>query len=284
MHSEYSVRDDYKSRNLGSRNGSVRDVSYAEATQKLEEMGLPAEAWLHEVRRFCIQMDVILDEIPDEHVAAARALQAALLDLLDDAGDDDDDDDDSGAREECEPCEPSAPNRSDTPTEAEQIATAFFEEVTEAVGWSTESAPPSPPLAVLRATRNGCAGGLMLLRFELLWIKAGSHFAHAQLRVPLRDIERASASLVKSPFGSRAELLVATKGEQVPVRFACGSALADVEMFSLELATAVAAIPGTAAVTTATTSATTAASTTSAAATSATATAPAGPARRQTKQ
>ena len=44
MHSEYSERDDYKSRNLGSRNGRVRDVSYAEATQKLEEMGLQAEA------------------------------------------------------------------------------------------------------------------------------------------------------------------------------------------------------------------------------------------------
>ena len=40
MHSQSSVRDDYKSFsiNLGSRNGAVRDVSYATATQRLEEM------------------------------------------------------------------------------------------------------------------------------------------------------------------------------------------------------------------------------------------------------
>ena len=60
MHSEHSERDDYKSRNLGSRNGKVRDVSYVEATQKLEEMGLQAEAWLHEVRRVCTQMDIVI--------------------------------------------------------------------------------------------------------------------------------------------------------------------------------------------------------------------------------
>ena len=60
MHSEHSERDDYKARNLGSRNGKVRDVSYAEATQKLEEMGLQAEAWLHEVRRVCTQMDIVI--------------------------------------------------------------------------------------------------------------------------------------------------------------------------------------------------------------------------------
>ena len=90
VHSEYSERDDYKSRNLGSRNGRVRDVSYAEATQKLEEMGLRAEAWLHEVRHVCTQMELILEEIPPEQAAAARALQAALIELVDDAGDDDD--------------------------------------------------------------------------------------------------------------------------------------------------------------------------------------------------
>ena len=50
MHSQSSVRDDYKSWNLGSRNGAVRDVSYAAATQRLEEMGLQSEAWLHELR------------------------------------------------------------------------------------------------------------------------------------------------------------------------------------------------------------------------------------------
>ena len=38
MHSQSSVRDDYKSWNFGSRNGAVRDVSYAAATQRLEEM------------------------------------------------------------------------------------------------------------------------------------------------------------------------------------------------------------------------------------------------------
>ena len=82
----------------------------------------------------------------------------------------------------------------------------------------TEGAPPSPPLAVLQASHNGCAGGLLLTHFELLWIKAGCHFSDAQLRVPLRQIERAGASLLKSPFGSRAELLVATRGYQAPMQ------------------------------------------------------------------
>ena len=44
MHSQSSVRDDYKSFNLGSRNGAVCNVSYATATQRLEEMGLQSEA------------------------------------------------------------------------------------------------------------------------------------------------------------------------------------------------------------------------------------------------
>ena len=100
VHSEYSERDDYKSRNLGSRNGRVRDVSYAEATQKLEEMGLRAKAWLHEVRHVCTQMELILEEIPPEQAAAARALEAALIELVDDAGDDDDDG--AGACGQCE--------------------------------------------------------------------------------------------------------------------------------------------------------------------------------------
>ena len=43
MHSESSVRDDYKSWNLRSRNGAVRNVSYAAATQRLAEMGLQSE-------------------------------------------------------------------------------------------------------------------------------------------------------------------------------------------------------------------------------------------------
>ena len=125
---------------------------------------------------------------------------------------------------------------------------------------------------MLRASHNGCAGGLLLTQFELLWIKSGSHFSDAQLHVDLRQIERAGASLLKSPFGSRAELLVTMRGEQAPVRFACGSALADVELFSLELATAVAAIPGTVPVTAA------------AAAPAPPAAAAATPVQRQTKQ
>ena len=44
MHSQSSVRDDYKSFNLGSRNGAVCNVSCATATQRLEEMGLQSEA------------------------------------------------------------------------------------------------------------------------------------------------------------------------------------------------------------------------------------------------
>ena len=78
MHSKSSVRDDYKSRNLGSRNGAVRDVSYAEAVQKLEEMGLESDAWLHEVRKIITQMDIILEGIPPEQVDAVRALQEVL--------------------------------------------------------------------------------------------------------------------------------------------------------------------------------------------------------------
>ena len=54
------------------------------------------------------------------------------------------------------------------------------------------------------------------------------------------------------------------------MRFACGSALADVELFSLKLATAVAAIPGTAPRNTATTAATAATTATIAATANAT--------------
>jgi hypothetical protein len=267
MHSEDSVRDDYKSQHLGSRHGAVRDVSYAEAVQRLEQTGLEAEAWLFEVRTIVSQMDIIISEIPPEHATVARVLQEALMGLLGEAEGDSDGEEGEPECEPCthirqegdgasacgqcesdEPCESSAPNGSNM-IDAEKVATAFFQEVAEAVGWSTEGAPPSPPLAVLRASHNGCAGGLLLTQFELLWIKSGSHFSDAQLHVDLRQIERAGASLLKSPFGSRAELLVTMRGEQAPVRFACGSALADVELFSLELATAVAAIPGTVPVT-----------------------------------
>ena len=63
--------------------------------------------------------------------------------------------------EECPPCEPDEPKQPGQ-TEAERVAAVFFEEVREVSGWSTKGAPPSAPLAVLRASHNGCAGGLLL--------------------------------------------------------------------------------------------------------------------------
>ena len=78
------------------------DVSYAEATQKLEDMGLPAEAWLHEVRRIVVQMDIILDEIPPEQRAAALALQSALMEMVADGADGDDDDAEGGGGAPCQ--------------------------------------------------------------------------------------------------------------------------------------------------------------------------------------
>ena len=39
----------------------MRDVSYATATQRLEEMGLQNESWLHELRTVVTQMDIIFD-------------------------------------------------------------------------------------------------------------------------------------------------------------------------------------------------------------------------------
>ena len=184
-------------------------------------------------------MDLIVENMPPEHAATARALQEALMEML---GETDEEEGEEGGST-CEPCTPAEP------TEQERTATAYFEEVREVVGWSMEGAPPSPPLAALRASHNGCAGGLLLTRFELLWIAAGSHFSEAKLRVPLRQIEHAGASLSKSPFGNRAELIIMRQGDLLPVRLACGSALADVEMFSLELATAVGAILGASAAT-----------------------------------
>eukprot|EP00966_Prymnesium_polylepis_P011105 255303-Prymnesium_polylepis.1 len=158
MHSKHSERNDHDAQRLGSRHAKVRDVSYSEAAAKLEEMGLQAEAWLHEVRRIVVQMEIILDEIPPEHAAAAQALQLALIEMLDE-GEDQDEGEEGDASERCEPCDtaqPDAPAESQRPTEAERVATAYFEEVAAAVEWSTEgTAPPSPPLAVLRASHNG---------------------------------------------------------------------------------------------------------------------------------
>ena len=58
--SQHSTFSDYELGRLGARHVRTRDVSYAEATQKLEEMGLQAEVWLHEVRRVCTQMDIVI--------------------------------------------------------------------------------------------------------------------------------------------------------------------------------------------------------------------------------
>jgi hypothetical protein len=129
MHSPHSVRDDWQSVQLGSRHSAMRDVSYPEAVQKLEEMGLQSEAWLHavhsatphriaphhtpphptiaslhtlQVRRIVTQMDIIVDDMPPEHAAAACALQEALLEMLSET----DGDGDGEAEEPCEPCEP----------------------------------------------------------------------------------------------------------------------------------------------------------------------------------
>ena len=269
MHSQSSVRDDYKSRNLGSRNGAVRDVSYVAATQRLAEMGLQSEMWLHELRTIVTQMDVILEDIPLEQVDAVRALQQAMLEMLVSAEGEDGSEEggDEGEEDEptCAPCEP---------TELQSAAEAYFAEVQESIAWSTEGAPPSPPLAVLQASRNGCAGGLLLTRFELLWFATGSHFSQADFRVSLREIDRVSPTLSKSPFGNRAALTISTRG-QAPEHFACSSDLEALELFSLELATAAAAIPGAAAAATA--------SPTAAAAPTASAT-PVPAAPRQTKQ
>ena len=60
----------------------MRDVSYATATQRLEEMGLQSEAWLHELRAVVTQMDIILDSIPSVQVDAVSALQDAMLAIL----------------------------------------------------------------------------------------------------------------------------------------------------------------------------------------------------------
>ena len=152
MHSEDSVRDDYKSQHLGSRHGAVRDVSYAEAVQRLEQTGLEAEAWLFEVRTIVLQMDIIIAEIPPEHATVALVLQEALMGLLGEAEGDSDGEEGEPECEPCthirqegdgasacgqcesdEPCESSAPNGSNM-IDAEKVATAFFQEVAEAVG------------------------------------------------------------------------------------------------------------------------------------------------------
>ena len=86
-------------------------------------------------------MDIILDEIPPEHAAAAQALQSALIELLDQGeGEGDGEGEEGEEGERCEPCDPAQPGASHVPTEAERVATAYFEEVAAAVEWSTEGA------------------------------------------------------------------------------------------------------------------------------------------------
>ena len=279
--SEHSQRDDHDAQRLGSRHGRVRDVSYDEALhqrdeamQQRDEAVLQKETWLQEVRTLVEQSDAIISEMPTQHAAAARALQDALIDLVGE-GDDQEDNDGNEHAEMCTPCT--------EPTEQECVAAAFFQQVADELAWSMPSAPPpSPPLALLKASFNDCAGGLVLTRSELLWVPMGAHFSEAKVRLPLSTIHRPFAFCFKSPFGNRAEVVIAMdKGDaSAQFKFPCGSALADAELFALEVSTVIAAVPGAT-----TTAATTASSVSAAAATTAaTGAATSAPARRQTKQ
>ena len=275
--SKDSQRDDHDARRLGSRHDRVRDVSYDEAVQQRDEAVLQKEAWLQEVRTLVEQSDAIVSEMPTQHAAAARALQDAIIDLVGEADEQDGDDGNEHA-EACTPC-----TESTEPTEQERVATAFFQQVADELAWQMPSAaPPSLPLALLKASFNDCAGGLVLTRSELLWVPMGAHFSEAKVRLPLSTIHRPFAFCFKSPFGNRAEVVIAMdKGDaSAQFKFPCGSALADAELFALEVSTAIAAVPGAT-----TTAATTASSVSAAAATTAaTGAATATPARRQTKQ
>ena len=159
MHSQSSVRDDYKSWNLGSRNGAVRDVSYAAATQRLEEMGLQSEAWLHELRTIVTQMDIILDCIPSVQVDAVTALQDAMLAILVNAESED-------TARRAPACEPTELTRA-----AEWEGRGLLRRGPGgSVRWSADPrhaalASAHRAVTVLRAPRKSCAGGLMLTRF-----------------------------------------------------------------------------------------------------------------------
>jgi hypothetical protein len=217
------------------------------------------------------QAEAVIADLPPEHRAAARVLQDTLIEMVGDGDEDDDGDEaDDGAAntQPCEPCEP-APEA----TEQERVAAAYFALVREACAWTDMGPLPSPSLAVLNASYNGCAGALLLTSGQLLWVAVGAHFSEAGgLRFPLSTIERHTASLIKSPFGNSAAFVVTPSDKQPRafVRFECGSALEAVEMFSLEVATAIAAIPRPAG--------------TSDAGASGASGAAAVPARRQTKQ
>ena len=220
-------------------------------------------------------------EMPPEHAPVVRALQDALMELV---AEGEGCDEDVGSTDmECEPCPPPEPTELEQQqaTEQEQIAAAFFEQVAEELAWTDPTgALPSGPLAMLRASFNGCAGGLILTPYQLMWVAAGSHFSRARVRVPLTSIRQQRTSLLKSPFANRAEFIFSTSEHAAGslVRFECGSELGATEAFAREVGLAMDAIPGAA------TSVTATSATIASAADGHAATATSATARRQTKQ
>ena len=235
MHSADSVRDDWRSRHRGSRTGTAADSEFPEAARELEEQGLDCEVWLSEVSRLIDQADVILDDVPHHHVAAVRALQDALVEMV---GVLEDEPADEESPQPCLPCEP------DEPTELEEKATAFFASVREELAWSVEEGPlPTTPLAVLKASYKGCAGGLVLTSSKLLWVAMGSHFSKPGLCINLGDIDRCAAGINTSPFGTRATFAYTTdaRNTAATVTLACGSQAREAEVFALEVDCAISA-------------------------------------------
>ena len=175
----------------GSRHDRVRDVTYNELiqerktwTQQKEEQALQTAAWMHEVDQLVEQCEAIVREMPPEHAPVIRALQDALMELV---AEGEGSDGDVGSTDmECEPCPPSEPTEPEQQqaTEQEQVAAAFFNQVAEELAWTDPTgALPSEPLAMLRASLDGCAGGLILTPHQLMWVAAGSHFSRARVRV-----------------------------------------------------------------------------------------------------
>ena len=177
--------------------------------------------------------------------------------------------------DECSVCEPEPTE----PSKCERVASAFFEQVAEELAWTDPTSGGSPPLAVLGASYDGGASGLILTPYQLMWVAVGCHFSQARVQVPLGSIRQQRATLLRSPFGNRAEFTFATHAHASGsmIRFPCGSRLAAVEAFAREVAMAMEAIPGGAAATSSTVA-------TAVDATVATAAVPSAPVRRQTKQ
>ena len=223
---------------LGGRHEKVHAKSRAELQQELQqererqqaEQALQREAWLHEVGTLVDQCEAIVREMPPEHAMAVRALQEAIMDLMADGESDGGSDDDEQEDPECEQCEP---------TEQEQMASSFFQRVASELEWTDPSGvPPEPPLAVLRASFGGCLGGLILTASQLFWVAKGRHFSQAGVRVQLSSIRELRPSLLKSPFGNRAELLFSTHEHATGsfIRIECGAQLAATEAFAGRLA------------------------------------------------